>query len=597
MTIKGVEGLASAVAAARTARDGKAARVSVCTGSGCLAKGAAAVKDALSQAGLPAGECSCNGFCEKGPVVTVEPAGLLYCGVKAGDAGDIAAGVKAGGPVERLGHRDPAARKRFPRAADLPWFATQARVVLARAGRLEPGDLDAALALSAYEGAARALCTMTPEAVIEEVEKSGLRGRGGAGFPAGAKWRACREAEGDGKYVVCNGGVLLEIDPHGVLEGMLIAAFAVGAHEGLVHLREEQVAAIAATNRAIAEATKRGLLGDDVLGTGFAFRVRVARGGGEFVAGESTAVLAAIAGGPPEPRPKMPRSAVAGLFGKPTLLSNMETFAQAAAVLARGWPEFRRVGTHESPGTKVFSLGGKVKDGGLVEVPFGTTLRQIVLGIGGGVARDRDLKAVLVGGPTGGLLPASALDLPLTYESVAEAGAVVGNGNLMVLDGFTCVVDVARYFTRFLADESCGKCTPCREGFVAMGDLLDRIVLGEAAERDLDSLESLAKVVAAASLCGLGKTGPNVVLSGLRYFREEFLAHVREERCPAGVCPEVTTLVVREDLCEGCQACRKACPTGAISGEKKQVHRIDPEVCTVCGACRNVCRFDAIVSK
>ncbi|MCU0726355.1 MAG: 4Fe-4S binding protein [Planctomycetes bacterium] len=598
MKLDGREAFSRAGEAAR-GRDAGRTVVRVCRGGGC--RGGAAVAAAIESTAREAGtvlavrSAGCHGCCDLGPVVTVPAAGLFLAGVKPADAPEIVTKVIGAGEVpDRLAVKDAATKKRFAREAEIPFLAGQTRIGLRNAGRIDPADLDDAIAAGTYGAAAKALTTMTPEQVIAVIEASGLRGRGGAGFSTGLKWRACREATGDDRFAVANGTVLLEIDPHAVLEGLLIAAYAVGAHEGFVFARADSARAVALVKGAIETATARGLLGERILGTDFSFTVRLALGGSEFVCGESTAVLRAIEGLVPEPRVKYPRSAERGLFGRPTVLDNSETLALVPVVVARGPEEFRKVGTAESPGTKVLNLGGRVRQGGLFEVPFGTTLRTLVFGLGGGVAGKRRFKAAMVGGPSGGILGEADLDTPLDYGPLAARGAIVGSGNVMVMDDHSCPVDVARYFTHSLAAESCGKCVPCREGLHHLAEILTRITLGEGTPADLPRLRALARVVADASLCGLGKTAPNVVLSTLDRFEAEYRAHVEDRKCPGGVCRALTKFEIDTDLCEGCQACQKVCPTGAISGAKKQPHRIDPEICTACGMCRTKCKFDAI---
>jgi NADH-quinone oxidoreductase subunit F len=598
MRIDGVEALSKA---ARVARERDAGRtvVRVCRGGGCRdgAAVAAAIEAAAAEAGaaVTVRSTGCHGFCDLGPVVTLPAAGLLLAGVKPADAAEIVSKVIPSGEVpDRLAVKDAATKKRFAKQAEIPFLAGQARVALRNAGRIDPADLDDALAAGAYGAAAKAITTMTPEEVVAAVERSGLRGRGGAGFPTGRKWRACREAAGSDRFVVANGTVLLEIDPHAVLEGLLIAAFAVGASEGYVFARADSARAVTLVRVALEMARGRGLLGRRILGTDFSFDVRLALGGSEFVCGESTAVLRAIEGLVPEPRVKYVRSVECGLFGRPTVLDNSETLALVPAVLAGGPEAFRRTGTTESPGTKVLNLGGRVKQGGLFEVGLGTTLRSLVFDLGGGVAGKRTFKAAMVGGPSGGVIAEADLDTPIDYGPLAAKGAIVGSGNVMVMDDHSCPVDVARYFTHSLAGESCGKCVPCREGLHQLAAILTRITLGEGTPADLPRLRALARFVADASLCGLGRTAPNVVLTTLDRFEAEYVAHVTERKCPGGVCRALTKFRIDAELCDGCQACRKVCPTGAISGEKKKTHRIDPEICTACGLCRTKCRFDAI---
>jgi len=492
-----------------------------------------------------------------------------------------------------------------PERAELDFYRRQQRVILRNCGSIDPLACEEAIARGAYRGALRAL-RMTPEAVIDEVLGSGLRGRGGAGFPTGRKWQTARQVESDVKYVICNADEgdpgafmdrsVLEGDPHAVLEGMIIGAFAVGAHEGYIYVRSEYPLAVSTIEHAIQEAEKLGLLGDDIFGSGFSLRVKVRRGAGAFVCGEETSLIASIEGHAGEPRTRPPFPAVSGLWGKPTVINNVKTWASVGPILGRGAAWYAANGTERNRGTTVFSLVGAVKNTGLVEIPLGMTLREMVFEIGGGMRGKQPLKAVQTGGPSGGCLPASLLDLPVDYEKLAEAGSMMGSGGMIVLDAGTCMVDLARFFLTFTADESCGKCTPCREGTKHMLRILTRICEGEGTADDLALLERLARTVKASSLCGLGSTAPNPVLTALRYFRDEFEAHIRDKRCPAGVCRNLITLKIDESLCSGCARCEEACSFDAIVGAAKQLHRIDVDKCTRCGACRSVCPSEAVVA-
>jgi len=608
------EALAALREAIRGRRDPARPCVTVCGGTGCRASRALEVVEAfrttLARRGLASQvdlrTTGCHGFCEKGPLVVLKPRGVLYVSVRPEDVEEIIeTSVLADGLVERLLYKDPLSGERIARERDVPFYAKQQRIVLRHCGQIDPTRIEDYIAEGGYGALAKALTTMEPEEVIDWVERSGLRGRGGGGFPTGRKWRSCRNAHGSPKYVLCNGDEgdpgafmdrsLMEGNPHAVLEGMAIGAYAIGADRGYIYVRLEYPLAVEHLASAIRQAEEVGLLGEHILGTEFSFTVRISRGAGAFVCGESTALMASIEGFPGEPRVKHIHTTERGLFDKPTNLNNVETWANVPVIIEKGPDWFTRIGTETSRGTKVFSLVGKVKNTGLVEVPMGITLREMIFEIGGGIAGDRPFKAVQTGGPSGGCLPESLLDLPVDFDRLLEAGSMMGSGGMIVMDDRTCMVEVARYFTDFLRKESCGKCTACREGILRMYEILERLTRGEAEPDDLQTLEALCHYVREGSICGLGRSAPNPTLTTLRYFRDEYIAHATERRCPAGVCRSLTTFRIDPERCIACGRCRKVCPADAITGAKKTPHEIDPAACIRCGACREVCPADAVL--
>ncbi|MCP4684273.1 MAG: NADH-quinone oxidoreductase subunit NuoF [bacterium] len=486
------------------------------------------------------------------------------------------------------------------------FFDNQVRIVLRNAGRIDPGSVDEYLANDGYEAVKKALAAMTPEEVIEEVIASGLRGRGGGGFPTGTKWRFCRGAQGHPKYLICNADEgdpgafmdrsILESDPHSMLEGMIIAGYAIGANYGYIYCRAEYPKAIARLRQAIRQAHKKGFLGKDILGTGFDFELKIKEGAGAFVCGEETALIASIEGRRGMPRFRPPFPAVSGLWDKPTNINNVETFANLPFILNKGAAAYAAYGTEDSKGTKVFAMAGKVKRTGLVEVPMGYTIRGIIFDICGGIADDGKFKAVQMGGPSGGCIPADMCDIPIDYQQINKTGAIMGSGGLIVMDETTCMVDVAKFFLSFTQAESCGKCTFCRIGTKRMLEILERITVGEGTMEDLDKLDELSAQIKESSLCGLGQGAPNPVLTTLKYFREEYVAHIRDKKCPAHVCPTLLTYTVN-DNCTGCTVCAPACPTEAITGKKKEMHFVDQDLCIKCGKCFTVCRFDSITKE
>ena len=609
-----------------------ARRLIVCAGTGCVANGSlklhGALCEAIEKAGLPVvvelkqetpaegsvhvSRSGCQGFCQQGPLVTILPEGILYGHVHAPDAQEIVdRTLRAGELIERLLYKDPATGKRCHGFDDIPFYQLQQRAVLKECGLICPEDLAEYVSHGGYFGARRAFTEMTSEQVCADVVESGLRGRGGGGFPTGRKWELARVQPGTKKYIVCNGDEgdpgafmdrsVMEGNPHGLLEGMMIAARAIGADEGLIYVRAEYPLAVKRLRRAVADAEETGLLGDDLFGTGIAFRINMMEGAGAFVCGEETALLASVEGKRGMPMPKPPFPAQKGLDSKPTVINNVETLASVPLILRDGPAAYKSVGTPGSPGTKTFALTGHVANTGLIEVPFGATLREIVMTIGGGVIDKNNrpdkagFKAVQIGGPSGGCLTQEHLDLPLDFDSLRSVGAMVGSGGLVVMNQRTCMVKVARFFMQFTQNESCGKCVLCREGTKQMLALLDDIIEGNGTLERLELLETVARVVAKGSLCGLGKTAPSPVLSTLRYFRDEYMAHVVDKRCPTGNCKKLARPVIIEEKCKGCTVCIRKCPVNAIEGERKQPHRILQDVCINCGACFDACKLGAIV--
>ncbi|MDI3535378.1 MAG: NADP-reducing hydrogenase subunit HndC [Thermosediminibacterales bacterium] len=577
-------------------------QILVCGGPGCLAKGSREVFEAFKRkieqnklhVELQLKETGCQGLCQKGPLVTVKPGNLLYTEVKSEDVGEILDKI-----IKSDSNYDRALKK-----DEISFYKYQTKIALRNVGEIDPENISDYIERGGYEALKKTLHEMTPEEVIDTVEKSGLRGRGGGGFPTGKKWRYCRNADGPVRYVICNGDEgdpgafmdrsIMEGDPHSVIEGMVIGAYAVGSRQGYIYVREEYPFAVKRLKKAIEDSRKMGFLGKNIAGSGFDFDIEINRGGGAFVCGESTALMRSIEGNVGEPRAKYIHSVERGLWDMPTVLNNVETWANIPPIINKGWEWYLSFGTKTSPGTKAFSLVGKVKNTGLIEVPMGTTLRDIIFKIGGGMIEGRSFKAVQTGGPSGGCLPAEKLDLQVDFDQLTKEGSMMGSGGMIVMDDRTCMVDVARYFVNFLLDESCGKCVPCREGLKRMSEIMGRITHGLGSEKDLEVLEEICWTMKEASLCALGKSAPNPVLSTIKFFREEYLKHINEKTCPSGVCKHLTTYYIDENICKGCHVCVKVCPTGAISGEIKQPHFIEEDKCIKCGSCFDACKFNAV---
>lgn len=596
------------------------AHVMICGGTGCTASGSQKLQEALAEELKKKGledeikivQTGCFGLCELGPIMVIYPGDVFYSRVTVDDIPEIVEEhLLKGRIVERLVHEDEVTQEKTTSLDDTSFYKIQQRVALRNCGVIDPENIDEYLAMDGYTALQKVLTTMTPDDVIQTLLDSGLRGRGGAGFPTGLKWKFAKQAQNDVKYVCCNADEgdpgafmdrsVLEGDPHSVLEAMAIAGYTIGSHQGYVYVRAEYPIAVKRLNIALKQARDYGLIGKNIMGTGFDFDIDIRLGAGAFVCGEETALMTSIEGKRGEPRPRPPFPANKGLFQKPSILNNVETWANIPQIINNGPEWFASIGTEKSKGTKVFALGGKIKHTGLVEVPMGTTLRQIVEEVGGGIPNGKKFKAAQTGGPSGGCIPKEHFDVPMDYEHLAEIGSIMGSGGLIVMDEDSCMVDIAKFFLKFTVDESCGKCTPCRLGTKRMLEILEKITNGDGTMDDLEKLENLAYFVKTNSLCGLGQTAPNPVLSTLRYFRDEYIEHIQNKHCPAGVCTNLLTYVIDREKCMGCTMCMRQCPAGAISvskytptGHKRPSLVIDSAACVKCGTCETVCKFDAV---
>jgi len=590
------------------------AHILVCGGTGCTSSGSEVIinefEAKLKEAGLEKEvkviKTGCFGLCALGPVVVVYPEGAFYSMVKPEDVEEIVTEhLLKGRIVKRLLYTETVEEDTIKSFNEVDFYKKQMRIALRNCGVIDPENIEEYIATDGYKALGKVLTEMTPAEVIEVIKASGLRGRGGAGFPTGMKWMFTANADGpNGKYVACNADEgdpgafmdrsVLEGDPHSVIEAMAIAAYAVGADQGYIYIRAEYPIAVQRLQIAINQAKEYGLLGKNIFGTGFDFELELRLGAGAFVCGEETALMTSIEGNRGEPRPRPPFPAVKGLWQKPTLLNNVETYANITQIILNGPEWFQTIGTEKSKGTKVFALGGKIKNTGLVEIPMGTTLREIVEEIGGGIPNGKKFKAAQTGGPSGGCIPASLIDTPIDYDSLIAIGSMMGSGGLIVMDEDTCMVDIAKFFLEFTVDESCGKCTPCRVGTKRMLEILDKITQGQGTLEDIDKLEELAEAIKTTALCGLGQTAPNPVLSTLQYFRDEYIAHVKDKKCPAGVCKALLAYKIDAEKCKGCSICAKNCPVGAISGQIKNPFTIDATKCIKCGVCESKCPFHAI---
>ena len=594
---------------------GKKKLISLCAGSGCGAYGTAKVHQALMEEltrqnlteEVEVKLTGCHGFCEKGPIMVIHPQGIFYPQVKPEHVSEIVEKtIKNNELVPSLIFKDPASKAKITLEHDIPFYKLQQRIIFGNNGLIDPTSIDDYIAVGGYSAMAKSLFDMTPEKIIAEIKKSGLRGRGGGGFPTGIKWDTCRKHHGT-RYVICNADEgdpgaymdrsLLEGNPHSVIEGMIVGAIAIGSHEGYVYVRHEYPLAVTNLTIALDKAREYGLLGKNILGSGFDFDIHISRGGGAFVCGESTALMASLEGSPGRPRAKYVHTVEKGFKDGPSNLNNVETWANVPIIINKGADWYAAIGTKHSKGTKIFSLVGKVVNTGLVEVPMGTSLRTIIFDIGGGIPKKKKFKAVQTGGPSGGCIPERFLDLGVDFDELSKVGSIMGSGGMIVMDQDTCMVDVARYFLDFLKEESCGQCNPCREGIKQMLEILTSICQGNGKEGDIEMLEELGSMIQKFSLCGLGTSAPNPVLTTILYFRDEYEAHIRDKKCPAGVCKPLFHYEIDAEACTGCQTCARKCPQEAISGDKKKPHQLDQTKCIKCGICYDACKFGAIVIR
>jgi len=597
-------------------RDTSRITVSVCGGTGCRASGAEAVVEAFAeeiekrelQVKIDFKETGCHGFCERGPIVVIGPKKIFYQHVQPEDVQEIInETVLQGKVVKRLLYIDPATSEEITYESDVPFYNKQTRLILGANGEIDPTDIEQYIAAGGYSALSKALFQLNPDKIVNEITSAGLRGRGGGGFPTGRKWQSCRTAKGDVKYVLCNADEgdpgayqdrsILEGNPHSVIEGMIIGAYAIGASQGFIYVRNEYPLAVEHARIALEQAIDYGFLGENILDSGFNFKITINKGGGAFVCGESSALIASLEGKIGEPKSKYTHMSEKGLWERPSLLNNVKTWANVPLIINKGADWYSKIGTAGSKGTMIFSLVGKINNSGLVEVPMGITLREMIYDIGGGIPNGKKFKAVQTGGPSGGCIPEQFLDTHVDFDELTKIGSMMGSGGMIVMDEDTCMVDVARYFINFLKGESCGKCVPCREGLAKMSDILDRITHGEGKPEDLDTMMDLAEILSAGALCALGRTAANPVISTLKYFKDEYMAHINDKKCPAGVCRELIQYSIDPEKCTGCGVCARACSMNAISGEKKEPHVINQNMCIKCGVCYDSCKFGAITKQ